>query len=123
MDTEILMKKVRAFLEEKKAEDITTIDMKNRSSIAEYMIIASGTSQRHLAALADNLREEMHKYKIKPLSIEGYPDSDWILVDLNAVIIHLFKPEMRALYDLEKMWMHGEEVFLKKRKASTVSGE
>ncbi len=119
MDTEILVKKVMAFLEEKKAENIVLIDLKNKSSIAEYMVIASGTSQRHLAALADNLREEAGQYKIKPLSIEGYPESDWILVDLNAVIVHLFKPEMRSLYDLEKMWMQGEEVLLKRRKAAS----
>lgn len=123
MDTEALVKRVISLLEDKKAEHITCIDLKSRSSLAEYMVIASGTSQRHIAALAEGLREEMHKYKIIPLSMEGYPNSDWILVDLNAVIVQLFKPETREEYNLEKIWMQGEDLLLKKRKPVSKSSK
>lgn len=115
MNTKDRIEKIKQLLEDKKAEHITLIDLHGKSSMTEYMLIASGTSQRHIASLASQIREEMHKYKITPLSMEGYPDSDWILLDLNDIIVHLFKPETRLYYNLEKIWIDGETLLSKKR--------
>ena len=78
--------------------------LKKRSYIADYMIIASGTSSRHLQALSENILSELKKLGIDNCKIEGYESSDWKLVDAIDVIVHLFHPEKRSFYDLEKMW-------------------
>ncbi|MEI8321119.1 MAG: ribosome silencing factor [Alphaproteobacteria bacterium] len=95
---------VSKILDAHKAEDIQVIDLKGKSNMAEYMIIASGLNPRHLHALASYLETELKKSKHTYIHIEGAPSSDWVLVDLNTVIVHLFKPEVRAEYDLESMW-------------------
>ena len=91
-------------LDKNKANNIVTINLKNKSYIADYMIIASGTSSRHLQALSKNIIQELKKLDIKDCRIEGYESSDWKLVDAIDVIVHLFHPEKRSFYDLEKMW-------------------
>ena len=91
-------------LEKNKADNIVTINLKKKSYIADYMIIASGTSSRHLQALSENILSELKKLGIDNCKIEGYESSDWKLVDAIDVIVHLFHPEKRSFYDLEKMW-------------------
>ena len=91
-------------LDRNKARDITSIDLKNKSYIADYMIIASGTSSRHLQSLSENLLVELKKFGLENCRIEGYESSDWKLVDAIDIIVHLFHPEKRSFYDLEKMW-------------------
>ena len=91
-------------LDENKANNIVTIDLKKKSYIADYMIIASGTSSRHLQALSENVISELKKKGVNNCRIEGYESNDWKLVDAIDVIVHLFKPEKRTFYDLEKMW-------------------
>ena len=91
-------------LEDDKAEDILFIDLEGKSSLADFMIIASGRSGRHVAALADHLAQDVKKLTGRPASIEGMPNADWVLIDTGDVIIHLFRPEVREFYNLEKIW-------------------
>ena len=91
-------------LDNNKAKDIISIDLKKKSYIADYMIIASGTSSRHLQSLAENLVTELKKIGLNDCRIEGKESNDWKLVDAIDIIIHLFHPEKREFYDLEKMW-------------------
>ncbi|MEK9638202.1 MAG: ribosome silencing factor [Pelagibacteraceae bacterium] len=91
-------------LDNNKAKDIISIDLKKKSYIADYMIIASGTSSRHLQSLAENLVTELKKIGLNDCRIEGKDSNDWKLVDALDIIIHLFHPEKREFYNLEKMW-------------------
>tara|TARA_B110000008_G_C16718087_1_gene463594 strand:+ start:227 stop:577 length:351 start_codon:yes stop_codon:yes gene_type:complete len=91
-------------LDSNKALDIISIDLKNKSSIADYMIIASGTSSRHIQALSEQVLEKLKNNGIKNSKIEGKESGDWKLVDGIDLIVHIFHPEKRKFYELEKMW-------------------
>lgn len=91
-------------LDDDKAVDVISIPLKGKSSIADVMVIASGNSSRHVAALADHLMERM-KAELGIVSrVEGLPQADWVLIDAGDVVVHLFRPEVRSFYNLEKMW-------------------
>ena len=87
-----------------KAHDIVSIDLKDKSSMADYMIIASGTSSRHIQALSEQVLEKFKNYGVKNSKIEGKESTDWKLVDGIDLIVHIFNPEKRKFYELEKMW-------------------
>ena len=95
---------IEKVLDDNKAQNIICIDLKNKSYSADYMIIASGTSSRHLQALSEILVTQLKKLGIDNCRIEGRDSSDWKLVDVQDVIVHIFHPEKREFYDLEKMW-------------------
>jgi len=95
---------IEKILDNNKAKNIITIDLTKKSYIADYMIIASGTSSRHLQSLSENLVSELKKIGVYNCRIEGKDSSDWKLVDAIDIIIHIFHPEKREFYDLEKMW-------------------
>ena len=95
---------IERFLDSKKAQDIVSIDLQGKSSIADYLIIVSGTSQRQVGSMAELLREELKKHGVKNIHIEGLPQCDWVLLDAGDVIVHFFRPEVRVFYNLEKMW-------------------
>ncbi|HVH80119.1 MAG TPA: ribosome silencing factor, partial [Stellaceae bacterium] len=97
-----LLHTIIASLEDGKAEDIVTIDLAGKTLLADYMVIASGRSARQVAALTDHLLEALGKKR--RVSVEGKAQGDWVLVDASDVIVHLFRPEIRAHYNLEKMW-------------------
>ena len=99
-----IKKNIENILDNNKAKNITTINLKNKSYIADYMIIASGTSSRHLQALSEILVAELKKIGLENCRIEGKDSNDWKLVDTQDVIVHIFHPEKRDFYDLEKMW-------------------
>ena len=99
-----IKKNIEKILDNNKASNITSINLKNKSYIADYMIIASGTSSRHLQALSEILLIELKKIGLEKCRIEGRESNDWKLVDANDIIIHIFHPEKRKFYDLEKMW-------------------
>ena len=99
-----IKKNIEKILDDNKAKNITTINLKNKSYIADYMVIASGTSSRHLQALSEILVTELRKIGLNSCRIEGKDSSDWKLVDAHDVIVHIFHPEKREFYDLEKMW-------------------
>lgn len=91
-------------LEDDKAEDIVSIDLQGKTSIADYMVIASGRSERHLAALSQHLIETLKKSGLKGVRTEGEKSGEWALIDAGDVIIHIFKPDIRTFYNLEKLW-------------------
>jgi ribosome-associated protein len=95
---------IEKILDNNKAQSIISINLKNKSYIADYMVIASGTSSRHLQSLSKNLVTELKKLGLNDCRIEGKDSTDWKLVDAHDVIVHLFHPEKRDFYNLEKMW-------------------
>jgi ribosome-associated protein len=99
-----VLKVVETSLDADKAEEIVTIDLTNKTSIADYMVIATGRSQRQLVAMADHLAMKLKPHGISPIPIEGKDHGDWVLIDAGDVVVHLFRPEARAHYNLEKMW-------------------
>ena len=94
---------VKTTLDDNKAEDIVVIDLKGKTSIAGFMVIASGNSQRHVASIAEKVFENLKKAGYKS-SMEGEEKADWVLIDAFDVIVHVFKPEVRDFYNIEKMW-------------------
>ena len=95
---------VLGLLEDAKAEDIVTIDLGGKTTLADAMIVASGRSQRHVGAIVDRLARALKEHGYGRIGIEGTPHCDWVLLDVGDVIVHVFRPEVRSFYNLEKMW-------------------
>ena len=93
-------------LDDDQAENVTVIDLHGKSTIADFMVIASGRSKRHVGAMAEHLREKLKAFGTRLPTTEGMPQCDWVLIDAGDVIIHIFRPEVRDFYNLEKMWTH-----------------
>lgn len=91
-------------LDDDKAQDIVLIDLKGKSPMADTMIVASGRSHRHVGALADHLQRTMKELGLGRVKVEGLPHCDWVLLDAGDVIVHLFRPEVRTFYNIEKIW-------------------
>ncbi len=100
----ILNDEISLLLEEYKAENVIKLDVKDKSSITDTMIIASGRSTRHVKSIADNIIKKLKKIKVKPLGIEGYAKSEWVLIDFGDVLVHVMHPDAREFYSLEKLW-------------------
>lgn len=103
-DADGLLNLVEASLDDDKAEDIVVIDLKDKGSFADYMVIASGRSDRHVGAMADHLVENMKTAGLPSVPAEGTEQCDWVLLDGGDVVVHLFRPEVRSFYNLEKLW-------------------
>ena len=103
-DVQACLKVVHEALEDVKAKDILAIDVSLISNVADAIVIASGTSTRHIKALADNVAEEARKAGFRPLGVEGERDAEWILIDLGFVVVHVMLPTARRFYDLESLW-------------------
>lgn len=103
-DSQALMQVILNSLEDSKAEDIVTIPLEPGAALADAMVIASGRSSRHVAAIADRLLDDMRKAGFRRFSVEGLENADWVLVDAGDVIVHIFRPEVREFYNLEKLW-------------------
>ena len=99
-----LKKEIEQILKDNKAKEIISVDLKNKTSLADFMIVASGNSSRHIQALAEILLEELKKKGITNCRLEGYNSNNWKLIDAIDIIIHIFHPEKRKFYDLESMW-------------------
>jgi ribosome silencing factor RsfS/YbeB/iojap len=91
-------------LEDDKAEALVTLDLAGRAAFADRMVIATGLADRQITAMATHLEKKLHEAGVKRIQIEGAGGSDWVLIDAGDIIVHLFKPDARALYGLEKMW-------------------
>lgn len=94
-----------ASLDDSKAEEMVSINIEGKSALADYMVIASGRSNRHVAAIADHLMRALKDAGVRNVKVEGLPSADWVLVDADDVIVHVFRPEVRSFYNLEKMWL------------------
>ncbi len=95
---------VLASLEDSKAENIVSIDIQGKSSLGDYMVVASGRSHRHVAAVAEHLLKALKDAGLGNARVEGLSGADWVLIDTGDVIVHIFRPEVREFYNLEKMW-------------------
>ena len=103
-DADQILKLITTSLDDDKAENILTISLHGKSAMADYMVVASGTSSRQVAAMAEHIEFKLKQNKIAILGLEGLRQADWVLIDANDVIVHLFRPEVREFYGLERMW-------------------
>ena len=114
-DADETLRIVLARIDALKAEDTVTIDLIGKTAIADTMVVTSGRSNRQVAAIADHVVEDLAKAGVKGVRVEGMPHCDWVLIDAGDLIVHVFRPEVRAFYNLEKMWAGGRP---EKRQAS-----
>jgi ribosome-associated protein len=103
-DSEALLAQLTTWLDDAKAENVVAIDIKGKSSIGDYMMIATGRSDRHVGAIADQLHRKLKEAGYGRVRIEGQPHCDWVLIDVGDIVVHVFRPEVREFYNLEKMW-------------------
>ena len=104
MTTEQLLQLVVLTLEDGKGRDITVMDVRGKTGITDFMVVVSGTSERHVKSLAGHVVEEAKKSGVPPLGVEGENFGEWVVVDLGDVIVHVMKPQVREFYQLEKLW-------------------
>ena len=101
----MLLDQVSDWLADAKAENVVSIDLAGKSSIGDFMLIASGRSDRHVGAIADRLLKQFKQHGVTDVRVEGLPGCDWVLIDAGDIIVHIFRPEVRDFYNLEKMWL------------------
>ena len=106
-DADETLRLVLARLDDMKAEDTTTIDLRNDSSIADYMVVTSARSNRHVGSVADRVLEDLREAGLTGLRVEGMAHCDWVLIDVGDVIVHVFRPDVRTFYNLERLWTRG----------------
>jgi ribosome-associated protein len=104
MNSEKLTALVVAALDDVKANDIVTLDVRNMTSVTDYMIVASGTSNRHVRALIENVTEKAREAGHRPIGVEGEEGGEWVLLDLQDALVHVMLPKVREFYNLEKLW-------------------
>lgn len=105
VSSDVLLDRVLASLDDDKAEDVVAIDLRGRSSVADHMVICSGRSSRQVGAIAEKLVDRMKTEFGRTCKIEGKDQGDWVLIDAGDVVVHVFRPEVRDFYQLEKMWL------------------
>lgn len=103
-DAHQVLRTVQETLDDDKAQDIVVIDLNGKTSLGDFMVIASGTSSRQVGAMADHLKENLKASGVPGISAEGTERCDWVLIDAGDIIVHLFRPEVRSFYNLEKIW-------------------
>ena len=104
-----ILELVQSALDHHKAENTVVVNLKRKTAIADYLIIASGTSKRHVGAMADHVQSCIKEFGFKSAKVEGAKHCDWVLIDLGDIIVHLFRHEVREFYNLEKIWLTGPE--------------
>jgi ribosome-associated protein len=104
MQNEKVIELAVASLEDLKAKNIEILDVREKSSVTDYMVVCSGTSKRHVMSIATKVEDELKESSVQSLSSEGHKGGDWVIVDLSDVVIHVLTEEARELYDLEKLW-------------------
>ncbi len=109
MQNEELVRVAIDALEELKAKDITTIDVRGKTSVTDFMVIASGTSSRHVKSLAENVLEKVKEQGVRPIGNEGIDGGEWALLDLGDAVVHVMQAATRQFYDLERLWQGAEQ--------------
>ena len=106
---DVLLRTVQSAVDELKAKDVVEIDVRGKSSVCDYMVIASGTSTRHVKSIADEVVKFAKKLDCQPLGVEGEREAEWVLVDLGDVVVHVMLPRVREFYALERLWTVGDQ--------------
>ncbi|MFZ5661855.1 MAG: ribosome silencing factor [Pseudomonadota bacterium] len=106
---EVLLKTVHAAVEDLKAKDVVEIDVRGKSSVTDFLVIASGTSTRHVKSIADQVIKFAKNLDVMPLGVEGEREAEWVLVDLGDVVVHVMLPRVREFYALERLWTVGDQ--------------
>jgi ribosome-associated protein len=106
-DADKTLNMILSRLDDMKAEETVTIDLRGKSAFSDYMIVTSGRANRHVGAIAENVMKALKQAGQKNLHIEGLPNCDWVLIDTGDVIVHVFRPEVREFYNLERLWTQG----------------
>jgi len=109
-DADKTLNMILSRLDDMKAEETVTIDLRGKSAFSDYMIITSGRANRHVGAIAENVTKALKETGIKSIHVEGLPNCDWVLIDSGDVIVHVFRPEVREFYSLERLWAVGPSV-------------
>lgn len=104
MTEEQLLQTVTEAIEDLKGQDITTLDVRDMTSITDYMVVTTGNSERHVKAIANNVVERVKEAGLRPLGVEGQEQGEWILIDLGDIVIHIMLPHVREFYQLERLW-------------------
>ncbi len=107
--TPVLLANVHAAVEELKAKDVVEIDVRGKSSVTDFLVIASGTSTRHVKSIADEVIKFAKRLDVMPLGVEGEREAEWVLVDLGDVVVHVMLPRVREFYALERLWTVGDQ--------------
>ena len=103
-DADKTLNMILSRLDDMKAEETVTIDLRGKSAFSDYMIVTSGRANRHVGAIAENVAKGLKETGIKSVHVEGLPNCDWVLIDSGDVIVHVFRPEVREFYNLERLW-------------------
>ncbi len=106
-DADKTLSMILSRLDDMKAEETVTIDLRGKSAYSDYMVVTSGRSNRHVGSIAENVAKALKEAGVKPPHIEGLPNCDWVLIDSGDVIVHVFRPEVREFYNLERLWTQG----------------
>jgi ribosome-associated protein len=106
-DADSTLNMILSRLDDMKAEETVTIDLRGKSAFSDYMIVTSGRANRHVGAIAENVTKALKEHGIRNLHVEGLPNCDWVLIDSGDVIVHVFRPEVREFYNLERLWTQG----------------
>lgn len=106
---EALLRQVHAAVEDLKAQDVVEIDVRGKTSVCDFLVIASGTSTRHVKSIADEVVRKVKELDIQPLGVEGEREAEWVLADLGDVVVHIMLPRMREFYALERLWTVGDQ--------------
>jgi ribosome-associated protein len=109
-DADKTLNMILSRLDDMKAEETVTIDLRGKSAYSDYMIVTSGRANRHVGAIAENVTKALKETGIKSIHVEGLPNCDWVLIDSGDVILHVFRPEVREFYNLERLWAQGPAV-------------
>ncbi|MBS99996.1 MAG: ribosome silencing factor [Oceanospirillaceae bacterium] len=104
MQIDQLVNLVQGALEDMKARDVVTLDVTGKSSVTDWMVVASGTSKRHVISVAQDVLDKVKEAGLKPVGVEGQEAGDWVLVDLGDVVVHVMMPDARSFYDIERLW-------------------
>ena len=122
MKPEELAETLDRLADDKKAVDIVVMDLMGLTDIADYFVIASGTSERHVRTITDGIREGMTDKEVRPAASEGYDEGRWVILDFQSVIVHIFLGSLRELYDLESLWLEAKKYRIKKEKKGVEVG-
>ena len=106
---EALLRQVHAAVEDLKAQDVVEIDVRGKTSVCDFLVIASGTSTRHVKSIADEVVRKVKELDVQPLGVEGEREAEWVLADLGDVVVHIMLPRMREFYALEGLWTVGDQ--------------